>query len=338
MPTSFEGRIRRSFHTCEIDTEDVEVASASAASDLTWPSVSVIVPVYDDPQGLVQCLERLEAQTYPRALYEVLVIDNGSRAPVDHLVRRFHQATLLSEPRGGQFSARNMGVARSTGAVLAFTDADCLPAPDWLETGVRALLEMPNCAQVGGSVEVYPHDRRRPTAVETYEVIRAFPQQEYIELEHYAVTANMFTFRWAYELVGPFDERMFSGGDNEWGKRLHDRGLVQVYCGAARVRHPARRSFRGLYRKIRRTAIGHRYLNAIRQGKAYSPSRFLYDLRLPVKEILRALADPRLPGVKAKLQYISVATFVRLARAWARFRLELGAGQIGRKWTPNENG
>jgi glycosyltransferase involved in cell wall biosynthesis len=295
----------------------------SISKAVTRPSVSVIVPVLDDPDGLVQCLERLEAQTYPKDLYEVLVVDNGSSEPVDWIVRRFHRATLVSEPRRGQFTARNTGVARSKGTILAFTDADCLPLLEWLEKGVQALLETPNCAQVGGGVDVFPRDRQRRTAVETYELIQAFPQKQYLELEHYAVTANMFTFRDVYEMVGPFDEHMFSGGDNEWGKRLHDRGLVQVYCEDARVLHPARRSFTALYEKIRRTSTGHRYLNALRGGRAYSPGRFLYDLRLPVKQIFRALVDPRLHGVKAKLQYMSVAIFVRIARAWTRFRLEL---------------
>ena len=312
---------------------------AGIPTDRPWPTVSVIVPVYNDPEGLARCLERLEAQSYPKDLYEVLVVDNGSSEPLDHVVGRFPQARLLTEPRGGQFSARNTGVAQSTGAVLAFTDADCLPLVDWLEVGVRALLETPGCAQVGGDVEVYARDRRRPTAVETYELIRAFPQQHYVELEHYAVTANMFTFRRVYDLVGPFNEHMLSGGDNEWGKRLHDRGLVQVYCEEARVLHPARRSFGALYRKIRRTSIGHRYLNAIRKEKGYSPGRFLYDLRLPVKEMSRAMVDPRLPDLKAKLQYIGVAVFARVARAWARLRLEIEPRQThGKKWSPQGNG
>jgi glycosyltransferase involved in cell wall biosynthesis len=299
----------------------------------------VIIPVYNDPEGLRRCLEGLEAQSYPKHLYEVLVVDDGSSAPVDHVVERFHQATLLTDPRGGPFAARNTAVARSTGTVLAFTDADCLPLVDWLEVGVRALLETPSCAQVGGDVEVYPRDRRRPTAVETYELIRAFPQRHYVELEHYAVTANMFTFRRIYDLVGPFDEHMLSGGDNEWGKRLHDRGLVQVYCEAARVLHPARRSFGALYRKIRRTSIGHRYLSAIRKERGYSPGQFLYEIRLPIKEISRAMVDPRLPGPKAKLQYVGVAVFARFARAWVRLRLELDPREThGRKWSPQENG
>jgi len=300
---------------------------------MTWPTVSVIVPVLNDPDRLGRCLERLEAQTYPKELYEVLVVDNGSSEPVDTIVRRFPHATPLSEPRRGGFAARNRGVAGSKGAVLAFTDADCLPFSDWLRMGVQALLETPRCAQVGGAVLLFTRDPGRPTAVETYELIRAFPQRQYLEREHYAVTANMFTFRCVYEMVGPFDERMLSGGDNEWGRRLHDRGLVQVYCENARVLHPARPSFSALYRKIRRTSIGHRYLDRLRGERVYSPGRFLYDLRLPVKEILRAFADPRLRGVRRKLQYISVAVFVRMARAWTRFRLEIDPrGSTARKW------
>jgi glycosyltransferase involved in cell wall biosynthesis len=319
---------------------DEELGRSRARRAMTRPFASVIIPVFNDPERLAECLERLEAQTYPQDIYEVLVVDNGSTEPVDAVVSRFARVTLVIEPRGGQFTARNAGVARAKGAVLAFTDADCLPADDWLEQGIRALLETPNCAQVGGAVESYPRDPRSRTAVETYDIIRAFPQKLYVELEHYAVTANMFTFRWVYDLVGPFDGHMFSGGDNEWGKRLHDRGLLQVYCDTARVLHPARRSFAELYGKIRRTSIGHRYLSTLRSGDAssYSPVRFLYDLRLPVKDMFHAFRDPRLPGVKPKLQYVTVAAFVRFARAWSRLQLELHPRSIqGSKWMPHGN-
>ena len=204
--------------------------------------------------------------------YEVLVVDNGSSEPVDWIVRRFHRATLVSEPRRGQFTARNTGVARSKGTILAFTDADCLPLLDWLEKGVQALLGTPSCAQVGGSVDVFPRHRRRRTAVKCYELIQAFPQKQYLELGRYAVTANMFTFRDVYEMVGPFDEQMFSGGDDEWGRRSMIAGSSRCI---ARTRGSCirRDGFTDLYEKIRRTSAGHRYLNALGGGRPYWPGR-----------------------------------------------------------------
>jgi glycosyltransferase involved in cell wall biosynthesis len=288
------------------------------------PFVSVIVPVFNDADHLRRCLERLQAQTYPGDRYEILVIDNGSVEPVDALVSAFDRARLVLEPKPGQFRARNTGVAASKGSVLAFTDSDCLPMRDWLERGVRRLLARPNCGQIGGRVQVFLRHPERPTAVEVYEALRAFPQKRYVEQEHYAVTANMFTFRSVYDAVGPFDERMISGGDNEWGQRVHRHGLDQAYCDTAIVLHPARRSFDTLGAKVRRTSTGHQHIESLRGGKPYSLRRFLYDLRPPVTELLGTLTDPRLKGIRPRLQCMGVTVYVRVVRAWARLRLALG--------------
>jgi glycosyltransferase involved in cell wall biosynthesis len=40
--------------------------------------ISVIIPVFNDAEPLKTCLEALENQTYPKDLYEVIVIDNAS--------------------------------------------------------------------------------------------------------------------------------------------------------------------------------------------------------------------------------------------------------------------
>src|SRR5687767_14260928 len=103
------------------------------APDSSQPSVSVIIPVYNDTERLLRCLEALEAQTYPRNRFEVIVVDNGSDVPVaDTLNRHAGCAILVTEPRPGGFVARNAGIERASGEILAFTDADCLPAASWL--------------------------------------------------------------------------------------------------------------------------------------------------------------------------------------------------------------
>jgi glycosyltransferase involved in cell wall biosynthesis len=304
---------------------DKPVVSIVDAGD--QPLVSVIIPVFNDSQRLRKCLERLENQTYPKDRYEAIVVDNGSTEPVEPIVAAFGQAKLVREERAGAFVARNTAIAHSNGEVLAFTDSDCLPASDWIEKGVKKLLETPNCGQVGGRLHVFARHPNRPTSAEVWECVRAFPQQHYIEREHYAATGNMFTLRKAYDIVGPFDESMKSGGDNEWGKRLRASGFAQAYAYDALVLHPARHSFGQIYEKIIRTAGGHRHIWDL-QGKTYSFLQFVVDLRPPIKAIWAAMFDPRLRGPKQKLQFATVEVFVRWARAWAKYRLHLrSAGQ-----------
>ena len=67
--------------------------------------------------------------------------------------------TVLRQPNLGPAAARNAGVAAAAGDAIAFTDADCLPEPDWLRTGVSAL-ERADLVQ--GRVEPVPGDRGGP--------------------------------------------------------------------------------------------------------------------------------------------------------------------------------
>src|SRR5918998_5105397 len=106
------------------------------------PFVSVIVPVYNDQEDLVLCLEALENQTYPKDRYEVVVVDNGSKESIEPVVSRFTCASAAREDRPGTYAARKNGLRLARGEIIAFTDADCIPTPQWLEKGVGKLLEI----------------------------------------------------------------------------------------------------------------------------------------------------------------------------------------------------
>src|SRR5688572_1543548 len=131
--------------------------------------VSVIIPVYNDRARLQTCLDALHRQTYPAERYEVIVVDNGSREPLDDLMQTYPRARLEHEAQPGSYAARNRGIACARGEILVFTDADCVPAAQWLDCGVRALSASPNCGYVGGRVEPFLHDPDAPTATELYE-------------------------------------------------------------------------------------------------------------------------------------------------------------------------
>ena len=72
----------------------------------------------------------------------------------------------------------------------------------------------------------------------------------------FGVTADLPVRREVLEQVGPFDERLRSGGDADWGERAAALGFRAVYVPAVRVRHPARARLRELVEKSRRTARG----------------------------------------------------------------------------------
>lgn len=118
----------------------------------TLPRISVVVPSYNRPEPLRHCLEALAALDYPVDQYEVIVVDDGGRPPLDGLVGGFRdrlQVRLLRQDNAGPGAARNVGAAAARGEHLAFTDDDCRPEPGWLRA-FAARMEIRPDALLGG--------------------------------------------------------------------------------------------------------------------------------------------------------------------------------------------
>ena len=97
------------------------------------PTVSVIIPSYNDLDNLLICLEALSRQTFPQQCMEIIVVDDGSTDLTAEAVRRIYPGVrLIQKPHTGVDHSRGAGIRAARGSVVAFTDADCSPDPDWL--------------------------------------------------------------------------------------------------------------------------------------------------------------------------------------------------------------
>lgn len=303
---------------------------ASIADNKPSPFVSVIVPVYNDATRLKLCLEALNTQTYPKERYEIIVIDNGSdeEQSIQDVVAQFEQACATYESSPGSYAARNRGLCLAKGEVIAFTDADCIPATNWIEKGVENLLKISNCGLVAGSVKLFFKDLNQPTAVELYESITAFSQQQLLEKYRGAATANVFTFRNVIEQVGNFNASLKSGGDLEWGKRVFEGGYKQVYAEEVQVDHPARHSWIQIYQRTIRLTAG-AYIRQCQKASALEKYKitlvYLWqNLIPPFIFLFNTFRDSRLEGLKPKIQVSLVMFFVRYASFIEIVRLQLG--------------
>jgi GT2 family glycosyltransferase len=273
--------------------------------------VSVIIPHYNDLAALRVCIAKLDAQTFPRDRFEIIVADNGSKAALADIETAAPGARVVRIAELGAGPARNGGVAVSTFPVLAFTDSDCLPEPHWLERGLDALR---SADLVGGGVTVSLADPSRPTPAEAFESIFAFDNRTYVEAKGFSVTANLFTTRAVFDAVGGF--RGHVPEDLDWCHRARARGFRIAYAGGARVSHPARRSWNDLTRKWRR--LTNEALALDRQAETSTLDRALRALTValsPFAHTGRVLTAERL-GPKAKLAALAVLFRLRLLRAW----------------------
>ncbi|MGI4876169.1 MAG: glycosyltransferase family 2 protein [Janthinobacterium lividum] len=280
------------------------------------PAVSVIVPHFEDLANLGTCLDALDAQGFRD--FEIVVADNASpsgKAAVEAVIAG--RATLVIAAERGAGAARNAGVAAAGGAILAFTDADCVPTPGWLAAGVAALA---SADLVGGAMRVSFADEAAPTPVEAFERVFAFDNRAYVEGKGFSVTANLFTRRDVFDAVGGF--RAHVSEDADWCLRARDAGYRIAYAANAVVAHPARRTWEQLTRKWERLVRESAALHTAR-GRGAAGWR-LRTLLLPVSAVAhlpKVLGSSKLPRIGDRIAAAGVLFRLRLWRFAAARRL-----------------
>ncbi|WP_296596754.1 glycosyltransferase [Phenylobacterium sp.] len=283
---------------------------------MTAPRVSVVVPHYRDLAGLDRCLSRLTSQTYAEP-FEIVVADNNSpegEAAVAAVVNGRARLVVVKERGAGP--ARNGGVAAATGEILAFTDSDCVPNTDWLETGLTGLQR---ADMAGGRVDVWYEDSRRITPAEAFDVLFGFDNRLYCEKKHFSVTATLFCPKAIFEKVGGFLPDVSE--DAEWGHRAHAAGYSLAYVDKALVMHPPRRTWPELLTKWKRIEA-----ETYKLHRSYGRSRLSWlvkSLAMPFSAVVHSasvIVDKRLP-VHARPLAVYMLFKVRLWRAWNGLRL-----------------
>jgi cellulose synthase/poly-beta-1,6-N-acetylglucosamine synthase-like glycosyltransferase len=102
-------------------------------------TISVLVPARNEAANIAACMESLSRQSYPKALYQVIVIDDHSTDGTWEILRGLYYTDLsitclrLSDGSHKKFAIET-GVRVATGELIVTTDADCLFDPDWLST------------------------------------------------------------------------------------------------------------------------------------------------------------------------------------------------------------
>jgi GT2 family glycosyltransferase len=202
---------------------------------------SIVIPT----RARLSYLEVALASIAPQARQagaELLVVDDaGASGPARALVERFG---ARYEPHTGPLGlnvARNTGVQRSTGELVVFVDDDVRASPGWLAALLDAAREHPDVDVFTGPI------RPRIEGLRARSCGREAPPITTLELgeedtdARYAWGANMAVRRSALERVGPFEESLEHGGDEqEWQDRLRSAsdGSARVrYVAAASVEH-----------------------------------------------------------------------------------------------------
>ncbi len=104
--------------------------------------ISIIIPVKDEKDNIVRCMEAIRGQTYPSEIHEVIIVDDNSTDETpelvdsfikDYSVKNFKLVSLSLTGKYGKKNALNKGIEESKYDYILTTDADCEAKPNWLK-------------------------------------------------------------------------------------------------------------------------------------------------------------------------------------------------------------
>lgn len=224
-------------------------------------------------------LAGLSAQTLPQAGFETILVNNDPETPPPPLGLPAN-TRILPCATPGSYAARNAGAAAARGQTLAFTDADCRPAPGWLAALAEARDDK---TLLAGPVEITPAGDP-PNRYELYDRIRGIPQARYVS-RGYAATANLAVPAETFAAVGGFNPARFSGGDAEFCRAAGALDHPIRFVPGATVHHPARTTWAEIATKARRVKGG-QIMNGSRRRRAAWLARTLTPPLIATKRFL----------------------------------------------------
>lgn len=204
------------------------------------PQFSVVISTYQHPALLLKCLDALGRQRLRRDQFEIIVVDDGNSSNTATAVALFTRQIaqsggplevryLAQSTPMGFAAARNRGWKAARGQIIAFTDDDCLPQPNWLSAALTSF-------QRGAQVATGQLRLTLPGSTAQVD-----PKELYIETGEF-ISANCFCQKSALERVGGFEEAYDSAWrqDSDLLFNFIETGIPISKCPEAVVVHPMR--------------------------------------------------------------------------------------------------
>ena len=195
--------------------------------------ISVLICTRNRPQDLVLALPTVLANDY--ADYEIIVVDQSDGPETGEIVCSHQDAhprlRYVPTTTRGLSTARNLAVSLATGEVIAFTDDDCAPPPDWVTNVARVFAENPDFGLIFGKVEMAPEHEGKDVAVPCL----YFSERRILSRgEIFGMGANMAFRRTVWDRVGVYDTTLGVGGafpggeDFDFSYRAQRLGITVV--------------------------------------------------------------------------------------------------------------
>lgn len=220
--------------------------------------LSIIIPVYNGKIFIESFANAINKQTVKNDNYELIIIDNGSTDAsiiiLEKYFKKLNNVIILPYiNKQSSYAARNYGVSRANGNILAFTDIDCIPSDNWIESIFNHSHLIQSNFLISGKIKLFPK-KKYFNVFEMYDNLVSLDQAKYAK-KKMGTTANLMISKENFNYIGKF-KNVISGGDGEFCNRATLAGIKFKYIDKIIIYHPARSSLKSLIIKAKRIGKG----------------------------------------------------------------------------------
>jgi succinoglycan biosynthesis protein ExoA len=253
---------------------------------------------------------------------EIIIV---SKATIDlNALSPDERVKLVVAPEAGISQARNLGISKSSGEIIAFTDDDCTVPQNWLEQAL-AMFEDPQVGVVGGPGVTHPDDSLRAkcsgavltsklgtsTSVYRYSAISDHPKSAG---EKQLSTCNLFFRKRALEEQGYFHTALQTCEENELIERVRSAGYIVLYVPTCIVFHHRRPLFRPFLEQIWKYGKG-RALFTLKWPSLLTPISLVPSLLALLTLLLPAVIIVSMPLARIMLMILALYLVIIVAAA-----------------------
>jgi glycosyltransferase involved in cell wall biosynthesis len=258
------------------------------------PLLSVVIPSYNTAERILPCLDALRRQQ-TELDFEIIVADSSDGGAPGILERLADIVLVRSPVRLFPGTARNLGAQAAAGRVICFTDADCVPAPDWIENIWKARPDQ-NRTLVGGAI-TNGTPQSAVGSAEYFSELSGFLPLHLARAVEFLPSANLAVGAAEFAEVGGFRD-FEKGSDVTFGRDCRAAGIRPLFDPSVRVAH------------LNRTDLGGFLANQERLGWGAGNNRALFDL--PYSWLARhPVAWPLVPAARLARMCLRVARYGR---------------------------